>query len=419
MKFVPVGAYFSGTYFRGTIDHTYKNDVREGKDMRIVQVVPSMEGGKLAQEALEFAQEMARQGHESSVISSGGSLVSRLTLHNCQHFELPVHRKGLLNGRLHRKVRKQLESLQADVLLCRDSLCSWHGWKIWQALPEAARPRLITFLHSWPRGGIFGRGWMKGAVARGELVFTASQDLARRLSKRFEIPLADPEDSPTPFTVRHLYRGVNLRELDRRAPVSGHWQQRLLNNYPQLEGRSWLLLPAEIGPGRGQDKFLELLAELKQEREDLFGLVVGDVVPGQEKFARELERRAESMGLAEYVVFLGPRRDMRELYASARITFELSDPLYSDGRVVSEALAMGCPAVTLTGPGAEVLQKCFPQGLVDSSEDGAENSDSDKPLVATCLAILHKPEVIDFSGFSLEELGARAVGWFRQVRGAP
>ncbi|GAB2518175.1 glycosyltransferase [Microbulbifer agarilyticus] len=387
--------------------------------MRIVQVVPSMESGKLAQEALEFAQEMARQGHESSVISSGGALVSRLTLHNCQHFELPVHRKGLVNNRLHRKVRKQLESMQADVLLCRDSLCSWHGWKIWQSLPEAARPRLITFLHRWPQGGIFGRGWMKGAVARGELVFAASQDLARRLSKRFEIPLAAPEDSPKPFTVRHLYRGVNVRELDRRAPVSGHWQQRLLNNYPQLEGRSWLLLPGEIGPGRGQDNFLELLAELKKEREDLFGLVVGEVVPGQEKFARGLEQRAESMGLAEHVVFLGPRRDMRELYASARITFELADPLYADGRVISEALAMGCPAVTLGGPGVEVLQQCFPQGLNEcvavGSENVTESGDLNKYLVATCLTILREPEAIDFSGFSLEETGARAVDWFQQV----
>ncbi|AQQ67979.1 hypothetical protein Mag101_10260 [Microbulbifer agarilyticus] len=394
--------------------------------MRIVQVVPSMEGGKLAQEALEFAQEMARQGHESSVISSGGALVSRLTLHNCQHFELPVHRKGLVDRRLHRKLRKQLEALQADVLFCRDSLCSWHGWKIWQSLPEAARPRLITFLHSWPQGGIFGKGWMKGAVARGELVFTASQDLARRLSRRFEIPLAAPEDLPKLFTVRHLHRGVNVRELDRRAPVSGHWQQRLLNNYPQLEGRSWLLLPGEIGPGRGQDKFLELLAELKQEREDLFGLVVGEVVPGQEKFARELERRAESMGLAEYVVFLGARRDMRELYASARITFELADPLYADGRVVSEALAMGCPAIALGGPGAEVLQQCFPQGLNERIAVGSENviesvtesGDLNKYLVATCLTILREPEVIDFSGFSLEETGARAVDWFQQVNGA-
>ncbi|WP_231757603.1 glycosyltransferase [Microbulbifer elongatus] len=378
--------------------------------MRIVQLVPSMDGGRLAQETLEFAQELARQGHESLVISAGGTLVSRLTLHNCQHLELPVNRKGLLNRRLHRKLRQQLEVVQPDILLCRDSLCSWHGWKTWSRLPESVRPRLVTALHRWPRGGAFRGGWMNGAVSRGELVLASSREIAQQLSQRFSLPVSAPDSAGAGIQV--LYRGVNTRELDHRAPVSGHWQHRLLNSFPQIEGRSWLMLPGDIGPGRGQERFLTLLAQLKNTREDLFGLIVGEPLPGQEKFARGLEKRAEAMGLAEHVLFLGARRDMRELYASARITYDLSDPAFSDGRIVCEALAMGCPAVADAGLGLELLQQCFPQGVPPEAEPGEGDDAAIGRLARTSVSILDATQPIQFTGFSLAETTAQAVRWF-------
>lgn len=387
--------------------------------MRIVQLVPSLEGGELAQEVLEFAQELARQGHESVVISAGGALVSRLTLHNCQHHELPIHQKQFFNTRVHSKLRRMLENLQPDILLARDAVCSWHGWKVWQSLPEAVRPRLVTVLHTLPSGGLL-RGRVNGALARGELVMASSGALARELQQRHGAILkqmqAATENVEASTVLRVHYRGVNTRELDRRAPVSGHWHQKLLNQFPQLEGRNWLLLPAPIAPGRGQERFLELLAALKQARPDVFGLIVGEIAPGQEKFARNLERRAETMGLAEHVLFLGARRDMREFYASARVTLDLSDDPTATGRVVAESLAMGCPAVAMSGTGLEMLQRCFPQGLL-SDLSGMRDATHVAQLADTCESILGSPLNVNFTGFSLAETVAQAVGWFQLLCG--
>lgn len=389
--------------------------------MRIVQLVPSLEGGELAQETLEFAQELARQGHESVVISAGGTLVSRLTLHNCQHHELAVDQKGFFNARLHGKLRRLLESLQADVLLARDALCSWHGWKVWQSLPETGRPRLVTLLHSLPPGGSL-RGRVNGALARGELVLAGSRTLARELQlrhaailKQAPAVLNEGEFEEYPGLRVH-YRGVNIRELDRRAPVSGHWHQKLLNQFPQLEGRNWLLLPAPIAPGKGQERFLELLAALKQTCPDIFGLIVGAVEPGQEKFARNLERRAETMGLAEHVLFLGARRDMREFYASARVTLDLACDRAASGRVVTESLAMGCPAVALAGTGVEMLQQCFPQGVLPDLS-GKSDAAVVAQLADACESILGNPLNVNFAGFSLAETTAQAVSWFQSLCG--
>ncbi|WP_193754333.1 glycosyltransferase [Microbulbifer sp. Q7] len=395
--------------------------------MRIVQLVPTMDAGELAQEALEFAQELSRQGLDSVVISSGGPQVSRLTLHKCQHFELPLHPSKLFNGALHRKLRRLLESLRADILLCRGPQCAWHGVRVLKRLNPQQRPRLVTSVHQWPVNGLLRGRRANPALLQGELVLAASDSLGQHIARRYGVKgakAASVQQHTTPPAVepvRTLYRGVNTRELDKNAPVSGHWHHRLLNDFPQLEGRNWLLLPAPIGPGRGQEQFLEVLAALKPERPDIFGLIVGGVVPGQEKFARALEHRAESMGLAEHVLFLGERRDMRELYASARITFDLvgdrGKVAPSSGRTVAESLAMGCPAIAASGTGVELLQRCFPQGVVmpRDGENPAAGAAVDR-LVEVARAVLEHPRPIEFSGFSLAETTSCAVRWFDELQ---
>ncbi|MBB5210057.1 glycosyltransferase [Microbulbifer hydrolyticus] len=395
--------------------------------MRIVQLVPSLEAGELAQETLEFAQELARQGQDSVVISSGGTLVSRLTLHNCRHFELPLNQTKWVNARLHRKLRRLLDTLQADILLCRGPLCAWHATRVLRKMEPRQRPRLVTSIHQWPSVGLFRGRRINPALAQGELVLSASNALAEQLSRRyagkFVAARASVESSGNEPTekLRTLYRGVNTRELDKNAPVSGHWHHRLLNDFPQLEERNWLLLPGPVGAGRGQERFLDVLAALKQERSDIFGLVVGNVVPGHEKFARALEQRAESMGLAEYVLFLGERRDMRELYASARITFDLADDRSklppSSGRIVAESLAMGCPAIATGGTGVELLKQCFPQGVVEMREGASgAGAGSAESIAAVASGILAQPRPVEFSGFSLSETTLQAVDWFRELQ---
>lgn len=385
--------------------------------MRIVQLVPSLEGGEQAQEVLEFAQELSRQGHESVVVSAGGALVSRLTLHNSQHFELPLNRTGATNFLLHRKLRQLLESIQPDILIGRGPLCSWRAWKAWTKLPIATRPRLVTAFAEWPHTGLWRGRRINKSLAQGELVLAGSQSLGQQLQQRYGLC---QQGSQTPGeksagtgsgALRTLYRGVNTRELDQAALVSGHWHQRIHNDFPQLEGRNWLLLPGSVAPGGGQEQFLALLAALKEKRPDIFGLIVGDVAPGQEKFARSLERRAEAMGLGEYVLFLGARRDMRELYGSARITFDLADKPRSSGRIVTEALAMGCPAVASGGVAGEILQSCFPQGRASSDDLGS--------LANISCEILEKRQPIDFTGYSLAETTSQALQWFAQLRGNP
>jgi glycosyltransferase involved in cell wall biosynthesis len=204
---------------------------------------------------------------------------------------------------------------------------------------------------------------------------------------------------------------VNTREFDRNAPVSGHWQQRLLNGYPQLEGKNWLLMPAPLTPGMGHPTFLQMLAAVVREREDAFGLIVGETPEGDVKYARKLEKMALDLGLSDKVLFLGERRDMRELYASSQICYSLCESPQAYGLTANEALAMNCPVVTYEKSGAaELLQQCFPQGLVEQGNPDA--------LAAASLQILERPHSITFHGFSHEDAAMRTLALYREVCGA-
>lgn len=363
--------------------------------MRIVQILPELDDSELARGTLEFAQELVRLGHESIVISHGGQLVSRLTLRGSRHIQMPVHRKSLWTLRLVGRLRRLLVELQPDVVQARAPVPAWIARLAWKGIPERERPRLVTAAH-----GLHARDFYSGAMVSGERVIAASQWVADYLQKNFGKKLNAPP--------RVIHRGVNTREFDCRAPVSGQWQLRLLNDYPQLEDRHWLLMPAPLAPGQGQRTFLQVLAAMARQRDDIFGLVVGGAGRGGEKYARGLERLALELGLDDKVLFLGERRDMRELYASARISYHLSEKPQPLGGSVAEALAMECPAIAYREGGpAEVLERCFPQGLVERGSVDA--------LVQASLEILERPQLIDFTGFSLEDTAAQTLALYDEL----
>ncbi|WP_346836752.1 glycosyltransferase [Microbulbifer sp. SAOS-129_SWC] len=356
--------------------------------------MPELNGGANDKAALDFACELVRMGHESIVISNGGELVSRLTLRGGQHFELPMHKKSFLSRGPVQRLRRLLRELRADVVQVRGRVPARVTWRAWRGLPEAERPQLVSAVHSVEPGS-----YCSAALAAGSQVIAASQQIAERLQAQFGKKLQR--------VPRVIYRGVNTRELDRRAPISGHWQQRLLNDYPQLEGRHWLMMAAPLCPGRGQETFLQLLAALAQERADVFGLMVGNTAPGQEKYARKLEQLALDLGLSDKVLFLGERRDMRELYASARVCVQLAAN-GDAGDQAAEALAMDCPVVAYRdGDVAELLQHCFPQGLVARDDFDA--------LLTACQRVLERPQSIDFSGFSLGETAAQTLALYEEI----
>ncbi|SHE78089.1 Glycosyltransferase involved in cell wall bisynthesis [Microbulbifer donghaiensis] len=363
--------------------------------MKIVQILPDLEADIAGKAAVDFAHELVRLGHESIVISGGGELVARLTLRGSQHIQMPFQKKSVWSLRLAGRLRRLLQELQADVVHVNSYIPARITLRAWRGMPEELRPRLVT-----GAADIYPRNSHNGIIASGERVIATSRRMADQLQERCGHNL---RTSP-----QVVHRGVNTREFDRQAPISGHWQLRLLNHYPQLEGKNWLLMPASLSPENEQATFLQVLATLSRQREDVFGLVVGSAGKDGEKYARKLEQQALDLGLSDKVLFLGERRDMRELYASSQITYQFSADNDSSAIIAAEALAMNCPVIAYEdGGAAEVLQQCFPQGLV-----ARNNMDA---LVQASLQILARPQPIAFRGFSHEDSAAKTLAVYREL----
>ena len=150
------------------------------------------------------------------------------------------------------------------------------------------------------------------------------------------------------------------------------WRERCYQEFPRLRGQRLLCLPGRLSRYKGHTDFLELLARLRRDHDDIHGLVVGQARPGS-RYRDELEGLAERYGLAGHLTFSGPRTDMRDWLALSTIVYSLcSDPPEAFGRTVPEALHLGVPVIGWNHGGVrETLAGLFPQGAVPPGDDEA------------------------------------------------
>ena len=67
------------------------------KDLKLLQIVPSLESGGVEQGTVDVANYIASKGFKSFVVSNGGKMLSKLErFKGVQHIHLPVHSKNPL-----------------------------------------------------------------------------------------------------------------------------------------------------------------------------------------------------------------------------------------------------------------------------------------------------------------------------------
>jgi glycosyltransferase involved in cell wall biosynthesis len=151
------------------------------------------------------------------------------------------------------------------------------------------------------------------------------------------------------------------------------WQ----NDFPELQDKQLLLMPGRITRWKGQQDFLQLIADLRDSHPEIHGIIVGEVHPRKQEFLGELRQLAKSLGIDDRVTFLGHRDDLREWMAVSRIVYSLSRDPEAFGRVSLEAMAMGLPVIATNHGGvAEQLALMLPQGLIpqDNPQDLLEKT---------------------------------------------
>lgn len=320
--------------------------------MKVLQILPELNAGGVERGTLELASYLVKHGHESVVVSNGGRLVGSLEQAGSRHITLPVHRKNPLTLLQVPALRRVLANERPDILHIRSRVPGWVAWFAWKGLDANTRPRLVSTVH-----GFYSVSRYSSVMTRGERVIAVSDSIRHYITDHY--PQTDPS------IIRVVPRGIDPSAYGKDIAPSDAWRNEWNATYPQLEGKTTLLLPGRITRLKGHEDFFRLVAALKQQGIPAHGLVAGDTHPKKKAYLGELKELVGSLGLTNDITFLGHRSDLREIMIASTLVCALSQQPESFGRTVLEALALGKPVVGYDCGGVgELLGTLFPSGRV-------------------------------------------------------
>ncbi|WP_409524166.1 glycosyltransferase family 4 protein [Nitrincola sp. MINF-07-Sa-05] len=320
--------------------------------MKVVQVLPDLDGGGVERGTLEVARGLVAAGHESLVISAGGKLVPQLEREGSRHLTWDLGRKSLFTLRHIWSLRRWMRDYQPDIIHLRSRLPAWIVWLAWKGLPAGQRPHLVTTVH-----GLYSVSGYSAIMCRGERVIAVSQTVMDYIQNNY------PETDST--KLRLINRGIDPEEFPYGFQPSAQWREAWYQQYPQLVSKKVLTLPGRITRLKGHQDLITLVAALKQAGIPVHALIVGGEDPRRQAYADELRARIREEGLDDWITFTGARGDIREIYAVSDVVLSLSNKPESFGRTVVECLSLGVPVAGFGHGGvAETLAELYPEGLV-------------------------------------------------------
>ena len=314
--------------------------------MKVVQVLPAMDGGGVEQGTVEIARALVAAGHESIVVSNGGRLVDTLANEGSRHVTWDIGRKRLSIAFDVRRFRRWLDTERPDVVHARSRMPAWVAWLAWRRMAPPDGPRFVTTVH-----GLYTVSRYSAVMTRGERVIVVSETARRYALDNY--PGLDAD------RVTRIYRGIDRMRFNKDFRTSADWLQQWRAAYPTLGDRPMVVLPGRITRLKGHADLVAVMAHLSTKDVDAVGVVVGGVEPKHRAYHDALAKRAPDL------VFTGHRPDVREIMAHAAAVVSLSTRPESFGRTVLEALSLGTPVVGYDHGGVgEILNAVYPEGRV-------------------------------------------------------
>ena len=108
---------------------------------------------------------------------------------------------------------------------------------------------------------------------------------------------------------------------------------------------------------KGQNDFVNAMSKIIKEKNNVYGLIVGDAFPGQEWRVDELNKTIEELNLKEKIIYTGFRKDIKEIQNLLDIYVLPSIKKDSFPTVVLEAMASSSPIVAYRCGGVEEMVK--------------------------------------------------------------
>lgn len=322
------------------------------RKLTVLQMLPALNAGGVERGTLEVGQYLVENGHRSLVMTAGGRMVEQLQREGSEHFDWPVGKKSLWTLRLVWKLRRFLIEQKVDILHVRSRMPGWVAYLAWKGMNPATRPHFVTTVH-----GPYSVNKYSAVMTKGERVIAISETIRHYILAHY--PQVPPEH------IRLIYRGVSSVQFPHGYQPSAAWQAAWYQQYPALQGKQVLTLPARLTRWKGQEDFIELIRRLRARGLNVHGVLVGEAHAKRQGFRQELEDKANAAGVSAHLTFAGHRSDLRDIMAVSDVVYSLSREPEAFGRTTVEALSLGVPTIGYNHGGVgEQLAAILPQGRV-------------------------------------------------------
>jgi glycosyltransferase involved in cell wall biosynthesis len=353
----------------------------------VLQVVPSLITGGVERGTVEIAQAIAEAEATALVASAGGPLVRQIERAGGTHITLPLTTKSPIG------IWRNAAALEAVIRERKVSLVHARSrapaWSAWLACQRTGVPFVTTYHGTYGEGLPFKRTY-NGVMARGRIVIAAS---------RFIADLVTAQHGVDPARIRVIPRGVDPSAFD-PDNVSGDRIAKLAGQWRLPDGVRTVVLPGRLTSWKGHSVLLDAIAHL--DRPDVMCVLVGSD-QGRHGYARDLERQATRLGIADRLRLVGQCDDMPAALCLSDVVVHASIKPEAFGRVVIEAQAMGRPVIASDLGG--------PVETVRHGETGWRVRPNDPAALAAAIAV-----ALDLDPETRLELGQRARASVPTVR---
>lgn len=365
------------------------------RKLTVLQMLPALNAGGVERGTLEVGKYLVENGHRSLVMSAGGRMVEQLLREGSEHFAWPVGKKSLWTLGLVWKLRRFLVEQKVDILHVRSRMPGWVAYLAWKGMNPATRPHFVTTVH-----GPYSVNRYSAVMTKGERVIAISETIRHYI-------LAHYPQVPTEH-IRLIYRGVSSAQFPYGYQPSVEWQAAWYQQYPALQGKQVLTLPARLTRWKGQEDFIEMMRRLLARGLNVHGVLVGEAHASRQDFLHELQALATSKGVLEHLTFTGHRTDLKEIMAVSNIVYSLSREPEAFGRTTVEALSLGVPVMGYDHGGVgEQLAAILPEGRVDLG-----NMDALEVLTVRWLE--QSPQVPPAQPFTLQQMVASTLAVYQE-----
>lgn len=300
--------------------------------LTVLIVVPTLQAGAAEMGAVDLVRILTSAGHRAIVISRGGRLEPRVAATGAELIYADVASKNpAIMVRNAAIISRIVRSRKCDIIHV-------HGRApAWSALVASKLTR-VPFVTSWYKGFREQNSLKRlynSVMARGDRIFTVSDQLAEMISERYRVPSSRIDVVPT---------SVDLALFD-PALMSPDRLEETRRIFGVTASDKVILVVGRMLRRKGHHVALQAARRLKDMGLKDFAFVFVGENGGGSRYAGEIWDQVLANDLTDVIRLIGPVDDMPAAYAAASVV--VSAAIQAEGlqRMILEAQAMERPVV--------------------------------------------------------------------------